>query len=159
MILGFYFGGLEIIDRFYFLKQEFGEIFKPDMNLSRFKIVQFGLEQLNSFLIFGYGPGGFKNLFQLNFTNLSNFYANHAHSDIVEFIGEFGLVGFVLIAISLLGFILDKKSYNFINLILMFYIIIILFFDFSLHIPIIQMLFLIFFSLNKKKISSSYSSS
>jgi len=152
LLMGFYFGSFQIIDRFYFLKEEFSEISNTEVNLGRFQIAQFGLKQLNNFLLFGYGAGGFEKLFQLNFINSSNFYANHAHSDIVEFIGEFGLIGLILIIVFLSGFFLNKKSYSFTNLILMFYLIIILFFDFSLHVPVIQMLFVIFFNLNIKRI-------
>ena len=36
-------------------------------------------------------------MFQLSFPNLSNSFANHAHSDLIEFIGEVGLLGFAII--------------------------------------------------------------
>ena len=35
-------------------------------------------------------------LFQLNYKNSNNKFANHAHSDLFEFFGEFGLIGFYL---------------------------------------------------------------
>jgi len=90
----------------------------------------------------------------LKFINLSNQFANHAHSDLVEFFGEFGLVGIFFIILSFINFFFNKKNYTLINLIVLFYLIIILLFDFSLHIPIIQILFLIFLILNKKSFTS-----
>lgn len=153
LILGFYFGGSKIIDRFYFLKNEFAEIYSDDIYLSRIDIAKFSLVQLKNFLFFGYGPGSFEILFQISYFDLRSLYANHAHSDIIEFIGEFGLVGFILIVLSSMIFFIKKNSYTFINMIIMSYIMIILFFDFSMHIPLIQIMIIIFLTLNKKKFS------
>ena len=47
--------------------------------------------ELKNFILFGYGAGGFENLFKLKFANISNQFANHSHADIFEFFGEFGL--------------------------------------------------------------------
>jgi hypothetical protein len=154
LIVGLYFGGSKIIDRFYFLSNEFDEIYSNEINYSRFDIVRFGFFQLKNYLFFGYGTGGFQNLFQLNFAELSHLYANHAHSGLVEFIGEFGLFGCSLLLLSLLNFFINKNSYSFINIIILFCLIILLFFDFSLHSPIIQFLFVTFFALNQKKLFS-----
>jgi hypothetical protein len=154
LIVGLYFGGSKIVDRFYFLSNEIDEIYSYDVNLSRFEIAKFGFFQLRNYLFFGYGAGGFQNLFQLNFAELGYLYANHAHSDLVEFIGEFGLFGCSLLLLSLLNFFINKNSYSFINTIILFYLIILLFFDFSLHSPIIQFLFVTFFALNQKKLFS-----
>ena len=151
LIMGIYFGSYQIIDRFYFLKEEFGEITDQNINLSRFDIAQFGLNQIKNFLIFGYGAGAFEILFQIKFINLENSFANHAHSDLIEFIGEFGLFGIALLFFSLLKFLIHKSSFNFLNIIFFFYFVVILIFDFSLHVPIIQILFIIFFNLNFKK--------
>jgi O-antigen ligase len=153
LILGFYFGGSKIIDRFYFLRNEFAEIYSDDIYLSRIDIVKFSLVQLKKFLFFGYGPGSFENLFQISYFDLRNLYANHAHSDIIEFIGEFGLIGSILIVSSCMIFFIKKKSYSFINLIIISYVMIILFFDFSMHIPLIQIMIIIFLTLNKKRFS------
>ncbi len=153
IILGFYFGSSQIVDRFYFLKEEFSEITSENESLKRFQIIKFGLSQFYNFKFFGYGAGSFENLFQTNFISLDSYYANHAHSDIVEYLGEFGLIGFALLFLSISKFFFNKKSYNFINLMLLSYLLIILAFDFSLHIPIIQVLFLMFFVLDKKLIS------
>ena len=151
IILGLYFGSSELIDRFLFLKEELALVNSTDLNLNRFQIAKFGLTQFYDFKFFGYGAGSFETLFQINFIDLNNFYANHAHSDLVEFIGEFGLIGFTFLFISLLGFILNIDNYSFLNFILAIYLVVLLFFDFSLHIPIVQFLFIVFFNLNKKK--------
>jgi hypothetical protein len=149
VILGVYFGSSQLFDRFYLLKDDLIITTSSELNLNRFKIIEFTLNELHNFKFFGYGSGGFETLFVINFDNPSYFYANHSHSDIIEFIGEFGLVGFILLIISLLKFFLNKKSYTFINLILMSYLFIILGFDFALHVPLIQISFIIFFTVNK----------
>jgi hypothetical protein len=154
LIIGFYFGGSKIIDRFYFLSNEFNEIYSNEINYSRFDIAKLGFFQLKNYLFFGYGAGGFENLFQFNFPETSSLYANHAHSDLVEFIGEFGLFGNSLLLLSILNFFINKNSYSFINMIILFYLIILLFFDFSFHSPIIQFLSVTFFTLNQKKLFS-----
>ena len=154
LILGFYFGGSKIIDRFYLLSNEFAEIHLDNIDLSRLDVIKFSLYQIKNFLFFGYGAGSFENLFQINYLNPGNLYANHAHSDLVEFLGEYGLVGTLFIFLSFVKFFFNKNNYNLINLVVLFYLIIILLFDFSLHIPIVQILFLIFLILNKKSVSS-----
>jgi len=153
LILGFYFGGSKIIDRFYFLNDEFAEIYSDNWSLSRIDIIKFSIIQLKNFLLFGYGTGGFEILFQINHKDLGIQYADHAHSDLFEFIGEFGLFGTILILLSLMSFFICRNSYSFINLTLMSYIMVILIFDFSMHIPLIQLLLTIFLTLNKKKLN------
>ena len=153
-ILGIYFGSSRIIDRFSFLDNEFAEIANIEVNFSRFQVIKFALHQTYNYLFFGYGPGSFELLFQINYPVLTNKYANYAHSDLFQFIGEFGLFGFALFFLSIFSFFL-KTSYDLKNNLLLFYLIIILFFDFSLHIPFIQFLFVIFFLLNQKSIKLS----
>jgi hypothetical protein len=153
LIVGFYFGGAKIIDRFYFLSNEFEQIYSDEIDLNRFEIVKFGFIQIKKYLIFGYGSGSFETLFQTNFFELGSKYANHAHSDLVELIGEFGLIGTIIVFISILSFFINRNAYSLINIILMCYMIIILFFDFSLHIPLIQVLLITFFIINKKKVN------
>ena len=153
LFVGIYFGASEIIDRFYFLNEEFSSTSTNITNISRFDIIKFGYKEIKNFVFFGYGSGAFETLFQLKFLNFSNQFANHAHSDLVEFFGEFGLIGILLISLSLIKFFLNKKNYNLINIIIFSYLFIILLFDFSLHIPIIQILFIIFLLINKKSFS------
>ena len=153
-ILGIYFGSSRIIDRFNLLDNEFAEIANIDVNFSRFQVIKFAFYQTYNYLFFGYGPGSFEILFQINFHDLTNKYANHAHSDLIQFIGEFGLIGFVIFILSILSFF-TKTTYDLKNNLLLFYLFIILFFDFSLHIPFIQFLFVIFLTFNFKTIKSS----
>ncbi|MDA7806708.1 O-antigen ligase family protein [Candidatus Pelagibacter sp.] len=151
-IMGFYFGANELIDRFLLLKDEFSQISAINSNLSRAQIFSFALNQFYNFFLFGYGPGSFETLFQINFKDSGNAYANHAHSDITEFIGEFGLIGMILLISSIFKLFCNKIFYTFNNYLLIICLIVILIFDFSLHIPIIQFLFIIFFCLRSKKL-------
>ena len=153
-ILGIYFGSSRIIDRFSFLENEFAEIANIDANFSRFQVIKFAFYQTYNYLFFGYGLGSFEILFQINFPDLKNKYANHVHSDLIQFIGEFGLIGFTLFLLSIFSFFI-KTTYDLKNNLLLFYFIVILFFDFSLHIPFIQFLFVIFLTFNFKTIKSS----
>tara|TARA_Y100000389_G_scaffold200152_1_gene239988 strand:+ start:142 stop:1461 length:1320 start_codon:yes stop_codon:yes gene_type:complete len=153
-ILGIYFGSSRIIERFSFLENEFAEINNSDINLSRFQVIKFAFYQINNYLFFGYGPGSFETLFKLKFPNLQNHFANHAHSDLIQFVGEFGLIGFILFLLSIMNFFL-KLNYNLKTNLVLFYILIILFFDFSLHIPLIQILFIFFLIFNSKIIKHS----
>ncbi len=104
VILGIYFGTSQIIDRFYFLKEEFSHINYSDNNLTRFQLIKFSFEEIKNFYLFGYGTGGFETLFQINQANSGSLFANHSHSDILEYIGEFGLVGFILFIFSIKKF-------------------------------------------------------
>ena len=148
-IIGYYFGSEKIVDRFNLLNEEFSNIEYSEYNLSRMSLIKFSIFYLKDFLFFGYGLGGFENLFKINYINNTNFFANHAHSDIVEYIGSLGLIGFLLL-ISCLAKFFFKIKFNYINITLFSYLFIILIFDFSLQIPIIQILFIIFFILNNK---------
>ena len=149
-VIGIYFGSSRIIDRFYFLENEFSEILSVDHNFTRFQIIKFAYYNIYDFLLFGYGPGSFEILFQSKFPNLNNTYANHAHSDLFQFIGEFGFFGLLLLLLSISKFFLKHLTFNLKSYILLSYLIVILFFDFSLHIPFIQFLFVCFFTLNQK---------
>ena len=154
LILGLYFGSFQIIDRFYFLKEEISVISDGIDSMSRFDIAKFAFKEFKNFIFFGYGIGSFEYIFQLKFINPSNLFANHAHSDIIELFGEVGLIGFFLLLLSVVKFFLSIKNYNFISCLILIYLITILLFDFSLHIPIIQTLFIIFFIINKKSYGS-----
>ena len=122
-------------------------------NLSRSNLSYFALSEFKNFIFFGYGAGAFEYLFNIRYENLSYYYTIHAHSDLAEFLGEFGLIGTIIVFISILSFFINRNAYSLINIILMCYMIIILFFDFSLHIPLIQVLLITFFIINKKKVN------
>ena len=110
---------------------------------------------LRIFFFWGYGAGGFEYLFKINFENLSTVYASHVHSDIIEFIGEFGLIGFTLILLSLLFSRINKNFSILKNFLLLYLLLFILIFDFSLHIPIVQLLFVLLISIDYKKTENS----
>ena len=84
---------------------------------------------------------------------MASYYADHAHSDIVEFLGEFGFIGFFLILSCIVISIIKNKLFYFKNLFLFYFFIILLIFDFTLHIPLIQLLlvFLISMKIEDKK--------
>ena len=151
LIIGFYFGASELFDRFYFLKEDFSSIPGDISTVSRFDIIKFSIKEFNNFILFGYGAGSFENLFQLKFINSGNLFTNHAHSDLFEFLGEFGIVGLSILLLSLIKFCFIVGS-KFLNILLIFYLGLILFFDFSLHIPIIQILFITSFYFSRKSI-------
>ena len=128
------------------------ELLFPEGNVD---LIKFAFTEIKNFFFFGYGIGGFENIFQIKFINSYYWYADHAHSDLVEFFGEFGIIGILLFILSFIKFFLIKKNYSLINSLVLIYLSLILLFDFSLHIPIIQLLFIIFFYINKKSYGSS----
>ena len=111
----------------------------------------FGLHQLKNFLFFGYGSGSFEILLKTFYLNTDIKYANHAHFDFIEFAGELGIIG-----VAILFFVVFNccKKINFKNLknfYLSIFLITILSFDFSFHIYLIQLIFLILFSIDISK--------
>jgi len=159
LLFGIYFGGLEIIDRFAFLKNELISYSNNNsliLTTNRGDLALFGLHQLKNFLFFGYGSGSFEILFKIFYLNTDIKYANHAHFDFIEFAGELGIIG-----VAILFFVVFNccKKINFKNLknfYLSIFLITILSFDFSFHIYLIQLIFLILFSIEiskKKKIN------
>ena len=153
LILGFYFGSEKLLQRYSFLQNEINEYLpsSTEISLSRGSIVKFAFIELKKFILFGYGGGGFEYLFKINFQNLSTQFASHAHSSIIEFIGEFGLIGSTFISLSLLFTCANKDFLSFKNFLLCYLLIFILIFDFSFHIPIIQFLFILLLSVSYKR--------
>ena len=159
LILGVYFGSEKLIQRYSFLQSEINSysLSTPEANISdqfniyRGSLAKFAFSEFKKFIFFGYGAGSFENLFKVNFINLSTNYATHAHSDLIEFVGEFGLVGFTLVTLSIMSYCTNKKNFLFKNFTLLYLLIFILFFDFSFHIPIIQILFVLLFSINLER--------
>ena len=167
LILGFYFGSEKLLQRFSFLQTELeGYMSSQSENvelltssakniLSRGDLAKFALIEFKKFILFGYGAGGFEYVYKLNFQNFStnvptNFYAVHAHSDLIEFFGEFGIIGSTLIILSFI-FAYNKRYFFSLNNILLFYLLFfILCFDFSVHYPLIQFLFILLVSINYK---------
>jgi len=158
LILGFYFGGFQLIDRFAFLKSDFN-IYTSENNLSldissRGGIAKFTLKELDNFLLFGYGSGNFELIFKNFYDKLGINFANHAHFDLGEFIGELGFVGILLLLIPIYKIFKKIKLNNIKNFYLIIFVILILAFDFSLHIPIIQIIVILLFSINTKRLFS-----
>ena len=153
LILGFYFGSEKLLQRYSFLQSEINEYLpsSTEISLSRGGIVKFAFIEFKKFIFFGYGGGGFEYLFKINFQNLSTQFASHAHSSIIEFIGEFGLIGSTFISLSLLFTCANKDFLSFKNFLLCYLLIFILIFDFSFHIPIIQFLFILLLSVSYKR--------
>ena len=154
-ILGFFFGGEQLFDRFYFLRSEllvYTNEISQIVSTSRGEIAKFGLSQISDFLIFGYGAGGFEILFKNFYGQLDLAYANRAHSDLIEFIGEFGIIGTSLIFIISYQAFKKIEIFETKHLFLFLFVFLILIFDFSLHIPLIQIILILLFS-TKRKIS------
>ena len=165
LILGFYFGSEKLLQRYSFLQTEMNTYslsvpeattpITPNVSTYRGYLTKFALSELKKFIFFGYGAGSFEYLFKVNFINPTINYASHAHSDLIEFFGEFGLIGFSLILLSLLFSCIKKYFFSFKNFLLLYLLLFILIFDFSLHIPIIQLLFVLLISINFKKSENS----
>jgi len=153
LVLGFYFGSEKLLQRYSFLQNEINEYLPSsgEASLSRGEIAKFAFVEFKKFIFFGYGGGGFESLLKINFQNLSTLFATHAHSDIMEFLGEFGLVGFTLITLSFLFSCANKNYFSFKNFLLCYLLIFILIFDFSFHIPIIQLLFVLLLSISYER--------
>ena len=150
LILGFYFGSEKLLQRYSFLQEEINEYLPSSAvnSTSRGDLFKFSFIQFKNFIFFGYGSGGFEYLYKINFMNSSTLFASHVHSDLIEFIGEFGLVGTTLISLSIFCACLNNNFFSFKNFLLSYSIIFILLFDFSFHIPIIQFLFILLLSVN-----------
>lgn len=157
IVLGLYFVGPEnLISRFAFLEEEITGYIPSftESNVTRASLTKFALFELKKFIIFGYGSGGFEYLFKINFENSSTIYSAHAHSDFIQFIGEFGIIGFSLIILSILFLCANKSFLSFKNFLLFYSLILILIFDFSFHIPIVQVLFILLFSIDNDRVES-----
>jgi len=152
-IIGFYFGSEKLLERYSFLKQEIIEYLPSttEINFSRGDISKFALSELKNFLYFGYGGGGFEYLFKINYENSSSVYATHAHSDIIEFIGEFGIIGSFFILLSIFFLFIKNNIFCFKNFLLFYLLLFMLIFDFSFHIPIIQFILIILMGINYEK--------
>jgi hypothetical protein len=158
LILGYYFGSEKLFNRYLFLTEDMIHYVETptNNNLSRGNLSYFALNEFKNFIFFGYGSGAFENLFNLRFEKLSNYYTVHAHSDLAEFLGEFGLIGFFLISLSIFFIFIKNNILNFKNLLLIYILFFILIFDFSFHMPIIQLTFIILLSVNLNKNKGIY---
>ena len=156
IVLGFYFGSEKLISRFAFLNDEIAGYLPSsiDNNITRAGFAKFALLEFKKFIFFGYGSGGFEYLFKINFENPTTIYAVHAHSDFIQFLGEFGIVGFCILILSFIFLCANKKIISFKNFLLFYSLIFILIFDFSFHIPIIQFMFILLISVSNNQIDN-----
>jgi len=153
-ILGFYFGGTKLLERFYFLQDDLSNYIGSLNNfdsLKRADIARFSLNQFFQFKFFGYGVGTYEIIFKVFNNDNSFFFANHAHSDIIEFLGELGVLGFSILCYLLLKLLKKINLKTTKNIFLIIYFITLLIFDFSFHIFLIQLIFILLISLNIKK--------
>ena len=118
---------------------------------SRIEVFQLGIKEFMNYPIFGYGMGGFEVLYDLKY-NVKYLFYDHVHNDFIEYLGELGIVGFVILFISFPLFIFFhiKKSsmpseLKQLSLFCFMAILIHGNLDFALHIPAnIFLLFLIY---------------
>jgi len=111
-------------------------------------MIKFGIEQFKEFFLVGYGVGGFEQTFKLYYNILDGYYANHTQNDIIELLGEFGIIGSLLLAYLLISYFVliirrvkkDKLTILHPVLILILFLTLLInsMVDFSLHIPAIQ---------------------
>ena len=155
LILGFYFGSERLVQRYSFLQNELSEYLptSKEFSLTRGGLVKFAFIEFKKFAFFGYGAGGFEFLFKISFKNLSTNYASHAHSSLIQYIGEFGLIGCIFILSSILFLFINKNFFSFKNFLLCYLLIFILIFDFSFHIPLIQLIFILLLSINYEQVN------
>ena len=145
--IGFYFGGSQLIAR-YSIFTDFTASLDSTTSYTRLTMIVFAIEKFKEFFFFGYGLGGFEQIFKIYFNIVNDVYSNHVHNDIVEFLGEFGVVGSIFLLCLLINyFVLIIKSVKKKELTILHPILILILFstllinslvDFSLHIPAIQ---------------------
>ena len=145
--IGFYFGGSQLIGR-YSIVADFTTSLDSTTSYTRLTMIIFAIEKFKEFFFFGYGLGGFEQIFKIYFNIVNDVYSNHVHNDIVEFLGEFGVVGSIFLLCLLINyFVLIIKSVKKKELTILHPILILILFstllinslvDFSLHIPAIQ---------------------
>ena len=111
-------------------------------------MIIFAFEKFKEFFLFGYGVGGFEQIFKIYYNIVNGVYSNHVHNDLVEFLGEFGVIGSLLLIYLLISYFVlimksvKKKELTSLHPILILILFLTLFVnsmvDFSLHIPAIQ---------------------
>ena len=167
LILGIYFGGSQLVDRFYFINEDLNfsisnsntEANNFSQNLSRVDIIKIGFNFFKKFYLFGYGAESFQITFFLFYENLNKFYANHVHADFIELLGELGIMGCSIIIIFFyyifkkifLCFLSQDNNFKIVLITLISIFLINGFIDFSLNIPSNQYVFSSLLALSIKK--------
>ena len=113
-----------------------------DGEASRWSVFFIGFKEFSNFPIFGYGYGGFETLYRLKHDIYQTFY-NHVHNDFIQFIGEFGIIGFSLLFFLIFQIFknfkknLNKNIYELNMIIILTFVVTLIHgnLDFALHIP------------------------
>jgi O-antigen ligase len=148
LVLGLIFGNAKLAER-YAETSIFHET-------ARFDLHKFGFAQFKNFWLFGYGAGGFENVFKLFYNIKDEYIAKHVHNVWIELLGEVGIIGisiwlllFITYFKKLLNRINEKKEFS--RFILISLLLLILFIqswvEFSIHIPGISILLTIVLSI------------
>jgi len=145
-IVGFMFGGAQLIER-YSIFNDFTESPTEIILYRRIEFIKFGIEQFKNFIIFGYGAGGFEQIFKIFFITQGGLYINHVHNDFIEFAGEFGVIGLFILTFLFVTYLINivtnikgrllTKNHLILFLILVIVLSVDGLVDFSLHIPAI----------------------
>lgn len=136
LFLSQYFGSEKLVERY------LASTFEGEQ--TRLDVFSFGISQFLKFPILGYGIGNFENIFRIYYGPHDHFY-DHAHNDYIEFAGELGITGFLLLSLMVLGYFkfikhqFKNRPFPFENksllITLTLSIMVHSFFDFALHIP------------------------
>ncbi len=118
----------------------------------RLELQSFGWDQFKNFWLFGYGSGAFGQIFKISYLMTEdfnyNFLVNHVHNEGIEFMGEIGIVGILIVIIPITiyfkkiinGLINNKRLSNILILSLLVILLLQSLVDFSLHITGISIL-------------------
>ena len=160
-IMAIFFGNAKLIER-YAETSILRETIRLDLHT-------FGLDQFKNFWLFGYGSGGFGQIFKIFYIlpeNLSNTLAENVHNDTIELLGEIGIFGILILSFlfgayyrKIMKDINEKKQFARFLLftLLLLTLLIQSLVDFSLHIPGISTLLMTILSIglinfNNKKL-------
>ena len=135
---------------------------------TRIDLQTFAIEQFKKFWVFGYGNESFGQLFKIFFALPLGIFAQHAHNDGIELLGEIGILGVSILFLLYISYF--RKIIHNINerkqlarFVLLTLLLITLFIqslvDFSLHAPGVMVLLMTILSIgliNFKKNNDSY---
>ena len=110
LFLSQYFGSEKLVERY------LASTFEGEQ--TRFDVFSFAINTFLNFPIFGYGIGNFENIFRIFYGVHDHFY-DHVHNDYIEFVGELGIIGFLLILLmifSYIKFLKDRFQYRTLSL-------------------------------------------
>ena len=126
----------------------------------RFPVFHFGLRQILNFPLFGYGLGNFETIYRLEIQD-NEFFYDHIHNDFIEFAGEIGLIGIIILGVfvyKVFKKILERDVLSEIKFLIFSLSIILIVhgnLDFALHMPQIIYLVAFLISLTNCKIKKA----